>query len=342
MSADPEPPFAVADGENVARTHREGDALGPCLRTVRAMPGPIVARAKDGAVLAWSSAAAREFRLSPEQWESATLTRISRARPLDPGRELFLLSIDCRPERRVHARAGELAVAPGVAIDLVAIEPPPDVAAPVPAPDGGTAASLERELKAAALAAERLLRAQRDGKVTRAGVERLANRLGRAAAAARLRGGGRPAGGRVWIGSRDLLARLLQRLRRQNANAERPRVAVVDESRQSGRLLHLDPIGAAELFLNAVGLVLDDTAARALVLRCSSVGCRLQISVEVSPAASPLSEPLTLEDRSARLRDLAPLVRRHGATLELHTDAASGSKVVITLPTWPERDSEPL
>ncbi len=279
------------------------------------LPVPILVRESDGALAAANAAARRGLRLDDDPPLRTNLTRIRRA-GMD-GLTVYLVTVDGDPHRRIEGLALPLGRSARSSLELIAFEW--DEVAPA------TAASVPAEVPEPIRSFLLGLSDRRDATEPRPENARP-----------------RQAAGRRSMPARALLAEVLRRARRFAAADAECRV----HSRRDGRLDHrvvlAAPVEVAQVVLNGLELLSGTPrTARAdrIRLHAAIAGGRLRIALETTHDPSLTPSPNLLRHR-ALTRSIAPILRTHAATFEVHHGSNGSRRVILTLPTEP-RAAEP-
>ncbi|MBI4880365.1 MAG: hypothetical protein HY812_12010 [Planctomycetes bacterium] len=301
-------------------------AAGAAAKSVLdAIPLPLLVRSPAGQV-AFANGPARELlRLTPEEAEHAALTLIQQDAAQE--RPLYLLVVAQTPQRTIEALRAEVEVAPGELLEVLLVEP----CAGAPLPTGERLlGALDRRSDAVRRATNALL--------WQRAVRRCAPN---AAAGPRLAGGEQP--GRkpersAWLEPRGLAARLLRRVRRFLRRGRQWQLVADVRLERGDRAVRADEVAVAQVILSGLDLLAAGACGGALALRATEVGCRLRIVLDASGLEGNRDAP-DLRGQSSLVRSLAPILKAHEATLEIHRDGRGSRRVIFTMPTVRRRDA---
>lgn len=295
------------------------DAGGPeSLAAIDALGAPIVLRDPCGRVVHSNAAARAALGAVDDQ----ILTRIHRSTSHHES-SLYLLCDNGKTRCRVQARAQSVPGPDGVSVDLLVIsrddhlDPDPshhiqlkDAVLAYNWPDAGSRIlTLDKHLQSLTDGTRKLTRSSR--------------RIPDATPPSDL-------AGLAWSSTRVLMAQVIRRIRRHRKGAA---LRIHHEIPRDDRRTRASEIGLTRIILSAFQILgsSSDTAS----LHATYVGCRLRIRLSSQSDEShqgPQSVRPDLRRNQALLRELRPLIRALGATLELIHDQSGGSRVHLTVP----------
>ncbi|MFH0946960.1 MAG: hypothetical protein V2A76_17340 [Planctomycetota bacterium] len=148
-----------------------------------------------------------------------------------------------------------------------------------------------------------------------------------------------PESRRVWISPRTLLSHLLRRTRRHLGPGNPFRLRLDHDLRRTDRILQVDPVAVTQVLLTGLDLLSRSASGGTAWIRATETGCRLRFVLDGSDLAGA-EDPPDLRQRQSTIQELSPILRESQATFEVHRDSQGHRKVLLTLPTHPDRDSD--
>ena len=305
------------------------------------LPVPILIRERSGSISLANAEALLALKLSRSELNRTQITRIGES--ADSGSGLFLLSLDQTLQRRIQAKTARLELLPGSSQEVLVIEPP-QRSGSLDARD--LLELLDRQSEAVQQAANSLLwdhknqkreSWNRSARLLKTRVRELRDEIGR------LQGEGgqtAPESRLVWVSPRALLSNLLRRTRRHLGPEGPFRLRLDHDLGQTDRILHADPVAVTKVLLTGLDLLSKSASGGTAWIRATETGCRLRLVLDGSELAGA-EDPPDLRRRRSTVQELTPILRESEATFEVHRDSQGQRKVLLTLPTHPDRDSNP-
>ena len=305
---------------------------------------PLLAKHRDGSLLFANETALLTLRLSAAELAEAQVTCIQGAEGTSPGEPgSFLLSLNQTLQRRLRAHSSKIELSPGLIREVLLLEP-------LDPPEGVQLKDLIRLLEqksdAVQKAANTLLWNHANRKADRwnQSARRLKTRVRELRnGVARLLGISQAEQTRErldWMPPRLLLADLVLRVRRHLSSKLPIRLHLDHDLAAGERLAQADPVAVAQVVLTGLDLLSENATGGQVWLRATEAGFRLRIVID-GCLLSGADEPPDLSSRQATTRELTPILRAHQATFEVHRDGHGRRKVILTLPTHPDRDAPP-
>ncbi len=303
-----------ARGRAAGSSPREPAGSAEASRLLEAIPLPLLVRSPGGRLALANGPARALLRLTPEEAEEAVLTLIQQ--DATSGRAVYLLVVARTPQRTLEAVRGALEILPGEVLEVLLVEPPAGASLP---------------------AGERLLAAldRQNDAVRRATNALLWRRAARPAEAPQP---GRIPERRAWLEPRGLAARLLRRVRRFLSRGHACSLAADIRLERGNRMVRADEVAIAQVVLSGIELLAGGTQGGPITLRAAEVGCRVRIVLDASELQGDASA-LDLRHKERLVQELAPILKAHEATFEVHRDGKGSRRVIFTMPTAPRRDA---